>query len=130
MSRAAQKETAILALLQQPTIDRAAAQAGISRATLFRWLKDPDFQERLTEARRQATQMALLHLSDLSERATQVLREVMEAPNASPTARVAAARASLELSFKIMPKEQKPPVTGARWVGSNGKELGDKPAEG
>ena len=64
MPLAAKKETAILALLQQSTVERAAAQIGISRATLFRWLKEPEFQERLMEMRRQATEMALLNLAE------------------------------------------------------------------
>jgi len=44
----------ILALLQQPTLDKAAAAAGISTATAWRRTQDPDFQDQLRKARRDA----------------------------------------------------------------------------
>jgi hypothetical protein len=119
MSLRGKKEKAVLALMQEPTVAKAAAQTGISRATLFRWLKDPKFNDRLMEARVQASNMALLNLSELSGRATQVLREIMDEPNVNPRARVAAARTALQMAFKAMPPGQPPPgprEIGARWV--------------
>lgn len=125
MAGVGKKEKAILALLQEPTVEKAAVQSGISRATLFRWLKDPIFQARLTEAREHASNMALLNLSELSGRATQVLREIMEAPQVNPRARVAAARTALQMAFKARPPAQStatPQVRAITWVESNGEQ--------
>jgi transposase-like protein len=44
------KDRAILALLQYSTIEKAAAAVGIHPSTLYRWLKQPDFKQKLIEA--------------------------------------------------------------------------------
>jgi hypothetical protein len=48
----AKHEALIAALLTEPTNDAAAAKAGVSRATLYRWLRLPAFQEAYHQARR------------------------------------------------------------------------------
>ena len=106
MSLSGKKEKAVLALMQEPTVAKAAAQTGISRATLFRWLKEAKFNARLREARVQASNMALLNLSELPGRAAQVLREIMDEPKVNPRARVAAARTALQMAFKAIPPNQ------------------------
>ena len=44
------QERAIIALLSEPTL-RAAAGAGISETTLWRWLREPCFKEAYRRAR-------------------------------------------------------------------------------
>ena len=48
------KTRALQALLQYGTKEKAAQEAGISVVTLWRWLKQPPFQEALHQARREA----------------------------------------------------------------------------
>jgi hypothetical protein len=112
---APKKEAAIIALLQQPTIEGAATQDGVSRATLFRWMNETAFQERLLEARQQATEAALRNLVELSGQAVQVLREVMQSTSGTPSARVEAARAALDLVFRFLPPPAEPKKTRPRF---------------
>jgi phage terminase small subunit len=53
------KRKLIAALLSTRTKTDAAAAAGISRATVTRWLKDPDFQAMLKEASLQLEQRTI-----------------------------------------------------------------------
>jgi len=53
------QERAIEALMVTGEITAAAEQVGVSRSTLHRWLRDPDFRVRYTEARRVVAEQAL-----------------------------------------------------------------------
>jgi hypothetical protein len=92
-------ETAIVALLNQPTITLAAEDAGISETTLWRWLQREDFTKAYREARKQAVNQAIAHIQRISGEAVNTLREVMN-DGKKETARVTAARAILELTLK------------------------------
>ena len=50
-SKARRKDEAILALLQSPTLEKAAQTVGVHPSTLRRWWKDPEFRRRYDEAR-------------------------------------------------------------------------------
>lgn len=51
---ARQREQAIAALLERPTITEAARAVGIGEKTLRRWLAEPEFQAAYRDAREQA----------------------------------------------------------------------------
>jgi hypothetical protein len=53
------QERAIGALLVRPTVESAAAAAGVSYATLRRWLERDDFQRAYRAARRRALHQAV-----------------------------------------------------------------------
>ncbi len=65
-------EKILIALLEHPTYEKAAAAAGISPVTVWRWLKNPKFQKALTAARRDVfTQsMARIHQATAAAAAT------------------------------------------------------------
>ena len=67
------KEQAVLALLTEPTVDAAAAAAGVSSATLWRWRKLPEFQAQYHEARRRVLEGAILHLQQAANQAVETL---------------------------------------------------------
>jgi len=46
-----QKERLLIALLAGKTLDEAASDAGVSRATAWRWRQGPKFKSRLEQAR-------------------------------------------------------------------------------
>ena len=48
------QDRALQALLQEPTIGRAAMAAGVGELTLYRWMQDPTFRTALLAARREA----------------------------------------------------------------------------
>ena len=53
-SQGNRKDRAKLALLQHGSTEKAAEAVGIHPATLWRWMKQPEFQQALREARREA----------------------------------------------------------------------------
>jgi hypothetical protein len=59
----AARERAVLALLNRPTVEQAAAEAGVSERTLRRWLReDAEFRAAYAEARSAAVDDALRQL--------------------------------------------------------------------
>lgn len=92
---------ALEALLSQPEIGKAAQAAGVSRPTLWRWLQDETFSRAYRDARRGLLDSALIRLEATAAEAVSTLREVMQDETAQPSARVAAARCSLELLLRL-----------------------------
>lgn len=73
--RSRMEERAIIGLLTEPTLERAAKQARISLSTLCRWLQTPEFQARYQVARRQAFEQAMVRLQNVATEAVETLRE-------------------------------------------------------
>lgn len=94
------KELAISALLANSTITRAAAQAGISERTIRRWMRDPVFVRRYREERTRTLEATTNLLRKESVRAVRTLASIAGNSRAPVTARVSAARAIVELTFK------------------------------
>lgn len=93
------KDKAVLALLQEPTIEKAAARCGISEVTLWRWQQRKDFQELYQAARLRITDAAIAQIQQASVEAVEVLRDVMKKAYKNPAARVSAAKIILEIAF-------------------------------
>lgn len=98
-------ERAIAALLSEPTIELAAKKAGVSSATVYRWLKDAPFAAAYREARRQAVQQAIAHLQQISSAAVRALQDVMSDADSPASARVTAAKTILDLTFRAVELE-------------------------
>jgi hypothetical protein len=56
------REAALAALLTEPTIERAAAKAGVAYRTLKTWLATPEFQQAFKDARRTVLQETVSQL--------------------------------------------------------------------
>ena len=88
---------AIAALLQEPTMQRAADVAGVTVRTLQRWLKDDDnFHRALLRARREAFGQAVGLTQRLAPMAVGTFAKVMNDPAAPAAAKVSAAVALLK----------------------------------
>jgi hypothetical protein len=72
-----QSERIISALLNQPTHEAAAGAAGISVATLYRWLAKPEFQASYNAARKKVVELAIGKLQSSMSEAVETLRAVM-----------------------------------------------------
>ena len=96
MRKARQREQLILALLQQPTLSKAAEQIGISSVTAWRITKTTEFQEEYRQARREAFSQALGRLQQAASAATSTLLKIMVDATAPPASRVRAANCILE----------------------------------
>jgi hypothetical protein len=94
--KARQREQLILALLQQPGLEKAAAVAGISGITAWRISKTPEFQEEYRQARRDAFSQSTGRLQQASSAAVATLMKVMVDPNAPAASRVRAADCVLD----------------------------------
>src|SRR5256885_3835214 len=91
------RERAVVALLQEPTIEKAATVTGVGLRTLQRWLTDPMFQEALRKSKNDALADATAKLRMAAGRAVRVLDFIANNHKASSASRVSAARCILEL---------------------------------
>jgi len=83
------------------SLRQAAAEVGVCEKTIRRWLKRPDVAQALQEIQEEVWGATVRKLRALGEKAVTTLGEVMGDQTAPPTARVRAARATLELIVKV-----------------------------
>jgi transposase-like protein len=99
------QERAIVALLSNSTMKRAAKSVGVDDRTLFRWLQDKDFHAAYRAARRETVTQAIARLQQASSEAVNTLREIVKDKKQPAPARVSAAKAILEFSMKAVELE-------------------------
>ena len=68
------QEQGVLALLREATAEDAAKAVGVSKVTLWRWSRQPEFQARVRQARRQVAEAALGELQQVTIEAVRALR--------------------------------------------------------
>jgi len=89
------QERAIAALLNEPTVARAAQAVGIGERTLHRWIEEPRFANAYRRARRRAFGQAVALTQRYAVVAVQSLARIITDQSASHGARVSAASALL-----------------------------------
>ena len=94
------KDRAIAALLKHGSKEKAAEEAGVHPATLWRWQKDPNFQQAIREGRREAFSQCVGRLQQASTTAVETLLGIMTDQAAPSGSRVRAAQCVVELSQK------------------------------
>jgi hypothetical protein len=92
------QEQAILALMNEPTVTRAAELVQVDPRTIYRWLETPEFASAFRRTRREAFAQAMAATQKYAGLAVNSLAKVMSDANANPQARVAAASALLKFS--------------------------------
>ncbi len=95
-------EKVLTALLHHGAVRAAAKEAGVSEATVFRYLQDPEFQRRYRAARADVVDAAIALMQRLCANAVSTLGSVMHDTKAPSSARVAAARTILEQSMSAV----------------------------
>lgn len=95
------KHKALLALLTNPTKERAAEAAGITSKTLRGYLADPEFQAEYKKAFADLVEDATRKVQQTLEPAVAALREIMEDRSENGQVRVSAARSVLEYGLKM-----------------------------
>ena len=95
-----QREQLALALLQQPSLEKAAAAVGISTTTAWRIGKTPEFEEQFERARRNAYDQMSSRLQYGAAKAVDILVDVMENPRAPHACKVRAADTMLHHATK------------------------------
>lgn len=101
----ARQERMILALLEHPTNEKAAAALGISAVTLWRATKKPEFAEAFRKARREAFSQSVARLQHASNAAVGTLLRVMTDREAPAASRVRAADVVLQAALRGMEME-------------------------
>jgi transposase-like protein len=86
----------IEALLTQRNVEEAARTVGISTQTLYRWLKEPEFEAAYREGRRAAVSQSYARLQQASSAAASTLFKLMVDANAPASTRVRAANSVLD----------------------------------
>ena len=125
----APQERAIIALLNEQTVGRAAAAAEVGQRTLHRWLKEPTFARAYREARREAFGQAIALTQRYAPLAVNTLAQVMMNDSAPSSSKVAAATTILrfgregieldDLAARVEALEETEPKRekSARWAG-------------
>ncbi|MDA8139438.1 MAG: hypothetical protein M0036_12375 [Desulfobacteraceae bacterium] len=103
---APKQQRAILALLESPTIQKAASQVGISEATLYRWLSNDAFKEELKATKQKIVGHAIARIQNATGLAVDALVEILGDKNSPPSTRVAASRVILEITNKAVEIEE------------------------
>ena len=92
------EEQAIAALLAHPTVPEAAAEAGVSAPTLYRWLQQPEFQASYRAARQQLVEVAIARLQQAAAQAVETLQRNLTC--GQPGAEIRAALGILDQAIK------------------------------
>lgn len=95
------QQKALVALLTQPTKEKAATAAGITSKTLRSYLDNPEFRAEYRKAFSELVEDAARKVQQTLDPAVAVLREVMENDSENGQVRVSAARSVLEYGLKM-----------------------------
>ena len=85
------QQKAIVALLQEPTVAKAAKSAGVGRRTIFEWFDDETFGRAYRKARRDAFGQAIGLCQKYAPLAVSTLTQIMASPDSPAHTRVSAA---------------------------------------
>ena len=96
------QEEAIIALLSQRSVDEAAKAVNVAPRTLYRWMKDADFQEAYRNAKRSAFSQSIARLHQMSSAAVATLGKVMVDPATPPATKVRAADSIINHTTKAI----------------------------
>jgi hypothetical protein len=99
------REDAIAGLLSQRNVDEAARAAGVGARTLWRWMRDPEFQTAYRKAKRAAFGQSLARLQQASSAAVAVVLKLMLEPTTPASTRLRAADIVLARSAKAIELE-------------------------
>jgi len=75
------KEKVLIGLLGRASFAEAADSVGVNERTIQRWLKEPEFQKRLSRARDDIYLEAMDSLRDTSIRAAKKLGDLVDSPS-------------------------------------------------
>src|ERR1019366_941818 len=99
------KEAAVLALLSQRSVDEAARVAGVGPRTLYRWMKEPEFDAAYRDAKRAAFSQSIARLHQMASAAVTTLGKAMVDPSTPPATKVRAADSILDPTAKALELE-------------------------
>jgi len=99
------QEEAIVALLSQRGVEEVARAVKVSARTVYRWLKEPAFDQAFREARRAAFSQCVARLQQAAPAAVTTLLKTLVDPAAPASVRVRAAECIINHSTKAIELE-------------------------
>ena len=105
LTRSRKMDRIARALLEHGSTQKAAAALGMSEITVWRWTRQPAFQETYCEVRREALSRSSGRLLQASSAAASTILKVMLDPNAPPAVHLRAAQCVLEQAQKTFALE-------------------------
>ena len=99
------RENIAVCILTTSTYEEAAEKSGVSKSTLYRLRKDPDFQGIINQVKNNMFQDTLKKAQAYSTESLETLRTIMNDANATDSSRVSAARTILELGLNSAEQE-------------------------
>lgn len=106
-SRQVRWDRAILALQQHTTLEHAAEAVGINPSTLHRWMRIPEFLEKLKAASHEVYKQAMRGLQQATTTAVNTLIGTLNDPKAPARTRARTARQVIESSRKRVSSDQR-----------------------
>ncbi len=94
------QQKGLLALLSSKNMLAAAKKAGVSRMTMYRWLKEPFFRNEFRTQNEYILLDVILHLQRSSFKAADLLMNIARNTKLPAGSRVSACRAIIEMSLK------------------------------
>ena len=89
MPKPTNKEKVLLALLETSSIREASQTSGIGEATIYRYLKDADFQKEYRAARRSLVETSISQIQKATAEAVETLKRNLHCENAAVEVRCA-----------------------------------------
>ena len=96
------QEEVIVALLSQRSVEDAARVANVTARTLYRWMKEPEFDAAYRKAKRAAFGQSIARMHHLSSAAVSTLGKIMLDSATPPATRVRAADSILDHTAKAI----------------------------
>ena len=96
------QEEVIVALLSQRNVEEAARVAKVPPRTVYRWMKNPDFDREYRDAKRGAYSQAIARLHQMTSAAVSTLGKVMVDANTPASTKVRAADSILNHTTKAI----------------------------
>ncbi|MEP7353987.1 MAG: hypothetical protein ABI824_12215, partial [Acidobacteriota bacterium] len=96
------KEAAVLALLTSRTVEEAAKTADVPARTLYRWMKEPQFDAAFRDAKRSAFAQSVARLHQMSGAAVSTLGKIMVDQSVPAATRLRAADSILNHTAKAI----------------------------
>ena len=100
------QEEVIVALLSQRNVEEAARVTNIGARSIYRWMKEPDFDWAFREAKRAAFSQAIARLHQMASAAVSTLGKVMVDANTPEATKVRAADSILNHTIKAIENEE------------------------
>jgi hypothetical protein len=99
------RENIAICILTCSTYEEAAEKAGVSKSTLYRLRREPEFQEVINQVRNSIFQETMHKAQGYCMESLEVLRSIMKDYTATDSSRVSAARTILELGLNSAEQE-------------------------